>query len=110
MTYMILIIATVLNATANFTLKLAASQTGGLSIETIKNPLLWLALVLFGANILGYLLYLQRVQLAVAYPTYVGLTFVIVLALSVFVLKETVSVTQGIGVALIFAGVLLAAR
>ncbi len=110
MTYLILLIATALNAVANFTLKLAADQTGGLSIETFKNPLLWLALALFGANVLGYLLYLQRAQLAVAYPAYVGLTFVMVLLLSVLVLKESVSVAQGIGIALIFAGILLATR
>ena len=111
MTYLILIIAAGFNAGGSFFLKLLGQQAAPLiSIETFSNPNLYLAVGLFALNIAGYALFLQRVQLSIGYPIYVGLTGVLVLGLSIFVLRESISITQATGILLILAGIILATR
>jgi len=111
MTYLILIASTCFNAVASYFLKLLGQQAAPLvSIDTLSNPYLYLAVGFFGLNIVGYALFLQRVQLSIGYPIYVGLTGALVLGLSVFVLRESISITQAVGILLILAGIVLATR
>ena len=112
MTYLIFLAGIALNAAANFTLKLLTTQNGGklLVLATLKNPLLYVTIFCFATNILLYGLFLGRVKLAVGYPAFVGGTFVIVLSLSYFILRETLTLSQILGIVLIFAGLLLAVK
>lgn len=111
MAYLFFLVGIAFNGAASFTLKILGEQNGDLfSIATLRNPLLYLAIFLFAVNIALYALFLQRVNLAVGYPTFVGGTFIIVLALSFFFLKETLTLPQILGIALIFSGILLAVR
>ncbi|MFH1546816.1 MAG: hypothetical protein ABIE14_05585 [Patescibacteria group bacterium] len=111
MAYLFFFIGIGFNATASFVLKILGEQNGNLvSLATLRNPLLYLALFLFGMNVVFYALFLQRVNLAVGYPAFVGGTFAIVLLLSFFFLRETLTLPQIFGIALIFGGILLAVR
>lgn len=111
MTYLILAISALFNAVASYFLKLVGQQAAPLvSVETLTNPHLYIAVGLFGLNIIGYALFLQRVQLSIGYPVYVGLTGALVLGLSVFMLRESISIMQATGILLIFAGIILTTR
>jgi len=111
MAYLFFFVGISFNATASFVLKILGEQNGHLtSVETLKNPLLYLAIFLFGMNVVFYALFLQRTNLAIGYPAFVGGTFAIVLLLSFFILRETLSLPQILGIALIFGGIILAIR
>lgn len=110
MTYLILFISALLNAVASLFLKFVTAGGPLISLATLKNPYLYAALVLFGLNIVGYGLFLQRTTLAIGYPVYVGVTLAIVLGLSFLVLKETITPVQVFGIVLILGGVVLAVR
>lgn len=111
MIYLTLLFGTVSNAIAGLLLKLLANDSSSLvSLTTLKNPLFYFSLLAFSGSFLGYALFLQHVDLAVGYPAFVGTTFMIVLTLSFFFLKETLLLPQIIGIILIFGGILLATR
>lgn len=111
MSYLIFIVGIAFNGFASFALKLLGERTDHLaSFATLREPLFWLAIFLFGMNVVFYALFLQRTNLAVGYPAFVGGTFAIVLALSFFILRETLSFPQILGIALIFGGIILAVR
>ena len=111
MTYLFFFVGVGFNAVASFVLKILGAQNGNLaSVETLRNPLLYLALFLFGMNVIFYALFLQRVNLTVGYPAFVGGTFAIVLLLSFIFLRETLTLPQIFGIALIFGGIVLAVR
>ncbi|MFH0834232.1 MAG: hypothetical protein V2A63_02480, partial [Patescibacteria group bacterium] len=111
MNYVFFLLGIAFNGFASFVLKLLGEKMTSLaSLETLKNPLFWLAISLFGLNVIFYALFLQRTNLAIGYPAFVGGTFAIVLALSFFILRETLSFPQILGIALIFGGIILAVR
>ena len=111
MSYIFFLIGITFNGFASFVLKILGERTENLaSLATLKNPLFWLAIFLFGMNVIFYALFLQRTNLAIGYPAFVGGTFVIVLALSFFILHETLAFPQILGIALIFGGIILAVR
>jgi len=111
MTYLIFLLGISFNGAASYTLKLLAAESKHLfSVTTLYNPLLYLACTLFAVNIMLYALLLQRVNLTVGYPAFVGGTFVVVLICSLFLLKETISPTQLFGVMLILGGILISFR
>ena len=111
MSYLFFIVGIAFNGFASFVLKILGEKTNSLaSFETLKNPLFWLAIFLFGMNVIFYALFLQRTNLAIGYPAFVGGTFAIVLALSFFILRETLAPLQILGIALIFGGIILAVR
>ncbi len=111
MNYLFFLVGIAFNGVASFVLKILGERTSTLaSLETLKNPLFWLAIALFGMNVIFYALFLQRTNLAIGYPAFVGGTFVIVLTLSFFILRETLTFPQILGIALIFGGIILAIR
>ncbi len=110
MTYLIFFAGISLNALASFFLKTLTLGNNLISPETLKNPLFYLTLALFASNIVLYGMLLQRVNLAVGYPAFVGGTFAFVLLLSFIFLRETLTLSQILGIALIFGGIILAVR
>ena len=111
MTYLIFLLGIILNGAASFTLKiLTANENNLISIATLRNPLLYLAVLLFISNIVLYGIFLQRTNLVIGYPAFVGGTFVVVLGLSLVFLKESLSLPQIFGISFIFIGILLAVK
>lgn len=72
--------------------------------KTIFSPYVFLGFVLYGISSVFWLFVLQRLPLSVAYPA-LSLTYVVVVALSVLVLKEPITSTKIIGILLIILGV-----
>lgn len=68
-----------------------------------------LGLLLYGSSAFIWIYVLSKLPLSVAYPM-VGLSFVVVLLLSVFVLGETVRLVQLSGCGLILLGIFLVTR
>ncbi|MFN2595029.1 MAG: EamA family transporter, partial [Actinomycetota bacterium] len=80
-------------ATAGHTLMRAARQ-----------PKLWVGLALFGISAIFWLLVLSKVPLSVAYP-FVGVSYIVVVLVSRFVLHEHVPILRWLGVAVVAAGI-----
>jgi drug/metabolite transporter (DMT)-like permease len=77
--------------------------------NVLQVPVLWLAVLLYGAATLLWIYLLQTVPLSRAYP-FAALGFVLVPAAGVFLFGEKVSVGYLLGAALIVSGLLLTAR
>ena len=69
-----------------------------------KEPLLWLGLLLFGISAIFWLVVLSRVPLSVAYP-FVGLSYILIVAFSRFVLNEGVPLLRWVGVVIVATGI-----
>ena len=111
MIYLLFFLGISLNAAATYFFKVLATSTDNLiSFTTLKNPIFYVALGLFAGNIAFYGLLLQKLNLSVAYPAFIGGTFVIVMLISFFFLREHLNLVQITGIALIFIGILLATR
>lgn len=119
-----LLLALVLNASANLLMKLGAQSVasgGGLlaggpagAVRTLlRTPTLLIGLVLFGLNAGFYMYALQSkaLKISVAYPVMVGGGFALIAIVARLhpALSERLSWTQLTGVALILAGILLVA-
>lgn len=68
-------------------------------------PLLWLGLILWAAEVIAWILVLQRTPLAIAYPI-MTLNFAAIPIASTFVLRERLTRRQTAGAALVAVGVL----
>jgi drug/metabolite transporter (DMT)-like permease len=80
-----------------------AGQTIG---RAVREPLLWIGLVLFGVSALFWLVVLSRVDLSLAYP-FVGLSYVIVVTLARLLFNEHVPPLRWAGVVVIGIGIAL---
>jgi drug/metabolite transporter (DMT)-like permease len=80
-----------------------AGQTIG---RAVREPLLWIGLVLFGVSALFWLVVLSRVDLSLAYP-FVGLSYVIVVTLARLLFDEHVPPLRWAGVVVIGVGIAL---
>ena len=114
--FFILGLAIVLNATANILIKVGMTKISGvqgigpLLTAALVQPFFWMGICSFGLALAAYSLVLSRLNLSVAYPIMVSLGLIIVVLVSYFVLKESISVIQIAGFALIIAGVWMVAR
>jgi len=81
----------------------------GLFAGAIKSPIILTGLFLYFISAAIWLVILSTVDLSFAYP-FIGLSYVIVLVLSKFVLKEDVNPVRWIGAFIITAGVVLISR
>ncbi|HTH78282.1 MAG TPA: hypothetical protein VL593_04825 [Ramlibacter sp.] len=77
--------------------------------SALTSPLVLAGLALYAFGALVWLLVLARAELSFAYP-FVGLGFVMTLALGKFALGEDVSLARVAGTLLVVAGVVLIAR
>ncbi|HVW82872.1 MAG TPA: hypothetical protein VHC68_02945 [Candidatus Paceibacterota bacterium] len=114
MAYLFLALAFLCNGAANVLLKVAAMR--GFSFAGVLggdwNMATFTALAaagLFALNLCFYLAALEKIPLSLGYPVMIGMTFLITIAASLF-LGERIALVQGLGMALIVVGILLAAR
>jgi multidrug transporter EmrE-like cation transporter len=82
------------------------NQAGQTILRAAKEPKLWVGLFLFGISALFWLVVLSRVDLSLAYP-FVGISYVIVVALGRFMFHENVPPLRWLGVAVIAVGIAL---
>lgn len=82
------------------------SDAGQTIIRAVKEPLLWIGLILFGISAVFWLVVLSRVDLSLAYP-FVGLSYVVIVALARFVFHEQVPALRWVGVTVIAVGIAL---
>jgi len=112
MAILFLIIAFIVNAFASVFLKLNTVKGVGFkniwSAETLfGNMYLWLALILFAANVGFYYLALRAIPLSVAYPVMVVGTFLIVSVSSIVIFRENLNGVQVLGYILVLVGITL---
>jgi drug/metabolite transporter (DMT)-like permease len=80
-------------------------KTPGQTISRVaRQPRLWVGLFLFGVSAMFWLVVLTRLPLSVAYP-FVGLTYIIVVFWSRYVLGETVPPLRWLGVGFVALGI-----
>jgi multidrug transporter EmrE-like cation transporter len=80
-------------------------KTPGATIKRVaKQPRLWVGLFLFGVSAIFWLVVLTRLPLSVAYP-FVGVTYIIVVVWSRFVLDEAVPPLRWLGVVMVALGI-----
>jgi multidrug transporter EmrE-like cation transporter len=117
--YLLLAISMLLNALANFVIKLAVrGQQFQLDLahlgETLKhlatNPVLWGGVACFGLALVGYSMVLSRLNLSTAYPVMAGGGFLLVFVLSALYLREAVTLAQFGGALCIVLGMWLLLR
>lgn len=82
------------------------SDAGQTVIRAVKEPLLWIGLILFGISALFWLIVLSRVDLSLAYP-FVGISYIVIVALARFIFHEQVPTLRWIGVSVIAVGIAL---
>lgn len=82
------------------------SDAGQTISRAVKEPLLWIGLLLFGVSALFWLVVLSRVDLSLAYP-FVGVSYIVVVALARFLFHEHVPTLRWIGVSIIAFGIAL---
>ncbi len=90
----------------------ALSLSGGMTLSTaarlITNPLIWGGLAIYVFGTFFWLAALSRVELGYAYP-FLSLSYVLILVSSWVFLREEVSATRVVGVAVICIGVCVVA-
>ncbi len=115
-----LALAVVLNASANLLMKFgvkAINKSSGMlsannPLSVIKtlmsSPLILVGLFCFATNVILYSYALQKFKVSIAYPIMVGAGFGIIVLIARFSgLNERLQLSQWIGVAMIFTGVIL---
>ncbi len=112
MGYLFLVLALLLNATANVLLKIGATRLGplegpGLLARVAGDVYLLGGVLLFALNVVFYAAALTRLDLSVAYPIMVAGGIVIVVSVSALVLRESVTLVQSLGLMLLVIGIAL---
>jgi drug/metabolite transporter (DMT)-like permease len=87
----------------------SASALGNFFISVIKSPLVVTGLFCYVISAAIWLVVLSAVDLSFAYP-FIGLTYVLILIVSKFVLKEDVNPIRWAGAAIITIGVVVISR
>jgi small multidrug resistance pump len=113
--YVFLILALTLNATANVLMKVGANRlaTSG-ARETLSSAATNLYLVgglgLFALNILFYIAALRKLDLSFAYPVMTAGSLLLVVLVSVLALKERITALESVGILLMLAGLALVSQ
>ena len=87
----------------------SAGSLGHLFSEIFKSPVVLAGLFLYMISAALWLIVISSVDLSFAYP-FIGLTYVLILIVSKFVLKEDVNPVRWIGTAIITIGVVVISR
>lgn len=117
MRYLFLIVALIFNASANILIKIGAVRLGeirGMSVTDLMfklatNYFLIIGLFCFVFNLLFYVIALTKINVSVAYPIMTTGGFLAISCFSFFYLKESITITQIIGIVLIVIGITLVA-
>lgn len=80
------------------------TAAGDTIARAVKEPRIWLGLALFGISSVFWLVVLSRVPLSVAYP-FVGISYVVIVLVSRFVLNEHVPALRWLGVVIVATGI-----
>ena len=116
MTYLLLAVSIVLNATANILMKVGAlkpkenNQLIDVVVNMATNPLIWCGICCFALCLAAFNYALIKLNLSVAYPVNTSVGYVLVILVSWLFLKESLSMMQLAGIGLIIAGVWMVAR
>jgi multidrug transporter EmrE-like cation transporter len=117
--YLLLAVCMLLNALANFLIKLAVrgqqfqldlAHLGEILKHLVTNPVLWSGAACFGLALVGYSIVLSRLNLSTAYPVMAGGGFLLVFVLSALYLREAVTLFQFGGALCIVLGMWLLLR
>jgi drug/metabolite transporter (DMT)-like permease len=113
--FALLLVSVIFAIAGQFTLKSAMERIGRIGTAQVSQPLetvtralteprLWVGLTLFGVSALFWLVVLSRVPLSVAYPI-VGLSYVIVVVLSRYMLHEHIPTLRWVGAVVVAIGI-----
>ena len=108
----------VFNSTGNVLMKTGMNKTDGINLHGISgiingiifNPALMTGIFSYVASLAFYILVLKEIDLSIAYPISVSCTIIVVTVVSSFLLKETISINQIIGGAIIALGIFVLTR
>ena len=85
------------------------SSLGHLFLGVIKSPMVLIGLFMYVISAAIWLVVISAVDLSFAYP-FIGLTYVLILIVSKFILKEDVNPIRWAGAAIITIGVVVISR
>jgi len=119
-TWVLILTGVGLNAAAQLLLKVAtrplahfsefnAATLGSSLVILIKSPPFWAGMVCYAASVCVWLAALSKAPVSTAYPM-LSLGYVVVAAVSVLWLGESMGPAKVLGIALICAGVVLVSR
>jgi multidrug transporter EmrE-like cation transporter len=120
MTWVLILAGVGLNAAAQLLLKVAvkplghftefnAESLGGSMLILFKSAPFWIGMICYGASLCVWLAALTKAPVSTAYPM-LSLGYVVVAAVSVYWLGESLTAGKVLGIALICAGVVLVSR
>ena len=113
MIYLLLAIDIFLTAAAQLSLRMGALRISSIEfsyyffIGLAKNYFLILGLSLFAVSFFLYTFILSKLQLNIAYPIATGMVLVIITIFSQFLLKESLTAVQAVGIFAVIVGVVL---
>jgi len=108
MAYLLLVVAVVLNASANLLIKVGATELAGPHpARVLANPHLLGGLALFALNVLFYIAALSRLNLSLAYPVMVAGGLLIIVVGSAVWLREAITLLQACGIGFLVIGIAL---
>ena len=116
MTFIVFVMAILLNAVANILMKAGAlkpekaNQLSDVFLNMIMNPVIIAGILCFGLGLAAYNYVLIRTDLSVAYPIMTSVGYVVVIMASWFFFNESLTAIQIIGILLIIAGVWMIAK
>ena len=113
----LLVVSVVFATAGQLTLKAAMDSIGRIGTaqvsafgqtlgRAVREPKLWIGLLLFGVSALFWLVVLSRVNLSLAYPV-VGFSYIVVVAMARWVFGEHVPALRWVGVVVIAIGIAL---
>lgn len=85
------------------------SSLGHLFLGVLKSPMVLVGLFMYVISAAIWLIVISAVDLSFAYP-FIGLTYVLILIVSKFILKESVNPIRWAGAAIITIGVVVISR
>lgn len=108
--WMLLILAGVISCVGNLLLKQSrlAAVEGGLK-ELLLSPWFIGGCAFYGVNVILFAKAMDRLPVNIAYPVLAGVNFALLAVSSALIFGERLGWMQGLGVAMIAAGILLAA-
>lgn len=119
--YLLVLLSIFMGASWNVFLKLGLNQALLPEINSLrsvfqavlillKNHWIWLVFLIYGPSLLIYLFLLRKSELSYLFPILSSLTYILVLLLSWFFLKENITLLRVTGILLVALGVFLVAK
>lgn len=116
--YIILLLNIIVGAVGNVLFKIGTEKLSAFdarhlftdTLRIISNPFILAGIALLAINFPLYSFLIQKMKLSVAFPLVTSLTFLAVAFISFFYFKESLSVAQYLGIAVLAVGLWLLAR